>query len=161
MAQLRIDQLPSSSEELREQKTARAIPLPALGDRFDGPPGLPPLDRDKAVESAHSCVEKLKENPNNVQAREKLARLLAEHLDQAGQGIDQITLLLNMPDRSESERAEWLGIIAAWHIRYRQDVDTGRKFLERVVQEFPGSPQAFAARRRLAAFDRELKSKPQ
>ena len=46
-------------------------------------------------------------------------------------------------------RAEWLGLIAAWQIKYRQDLEAGRKTLERLVREFPQSPQAFAARRRL------------
>jgi hypothetical protein len=159
MAKLRIDQLPSSATELREQQTARPIPLPALGDQLDTPAAAPPMDRDLAAKLANSCVEQLKENPNYVPAREKLARTLAEHLDQPLQGIEQITLLLNMPDRSESERAEWLGLIAAWFLKYCQDIDMGRKFLERLVQEFPNSPQAFSAKRRLELLDRELKIK--
>jgi hypothetical protein len=161
MARLRIDQLPSSAAELREQQTARPIPLPALGDQLDTPVPPLPMDRERATKLANSSVEKLKENPNNTRAREKLARILAEQLDQALLGIEQITLLLNMPDRSDAERAEWLGLIAAWHIKYCQDPDTGRKFLERLVHEFPNSAQAFAARRRLELLDRELKIKPQ
>jgi hypothetical protein len=160
MAKLRIDQLPSSAAELREQQTARPIPLPALGDQLDTPAAPPIMTQDQATKLANSYVEKLKENPNNIYAREKLARTLAEQLDQALLGIEQITLLLDMPDRSDAERAEWLGLIAAWHIKYCQDVDNGRKFLERLVQEFPNSPQAFAARRRLELLDRELRIKP-
>ena len=159
MATLRIDQLPCSTAELRDALTARVIPLPALGDQLDAPATPPPLDRHQATKLANSCVDKLKENPNNVQARETLARTLAEQLDQAVVGIEQITLLLNMPDRSDSERAEWLGLIAAWHIKYCQDPVAGRKYLERLVQEFPNSPQSFSARRRLDLLDRELRTK--
>jgi hypothetical protein len=158
MAKLRIDQLPASAVELREQLTARPIPLPALGDQFDAPVTPPPIDREQVKKLANSYVERLKENPNNVQARENLARILTERLDQAVLGIEQITLLLNMPERSDAEKAEWLGLIAAWRIKYCQDVDTGRKFLERLVQEFPNSAQAFAARRRLELLDRELRA---
>ena len=64
-------------------------------------------------------------------------------------GIKQISLLLNMSDQSELKRAEWLGTIAAWHIRYRNDSETGRAVLERVISEFPETPQALVARRRL------------
>jgi hypothetical protein len=74
-------------------------------------------------------------------------------------GIDQINLLLDMPNRSDSERAEWLGLVAAWHIKYCQDVDTGRKCLERLIREFRDSPQALAARRRLELLNRELRNK--
>jgi hypothetical protein len=160
MAQASADRLPLSQGELREQLTARPIPLPALGDQLDAPATPPPINREQVKQLANSYVERLKENPNNVPARENLARILAEQLGQAAQGIEQITLLLNMPDRSDGERAQWLGLIAAWQIKYCQDVDTGRRFLQRLTQEFPNSPQAMAARRRLELLDRELKAKP-
>ena len=158
MAKLRIDQLPSSAAELREQLAARPIPLPALGDQLDAPLTPPPINREQVKKLANSYVDRLTENPDNVQARENLARILAEQLDQAVLGIEQITLLLNMPDRSDAQKAEWLGLIAAWRIKYCQDVDAGRKCLERLVQEFPHSPQAFAARRRLERLDRQLRA---
>ena len=160
MAQLRINQLPGTAAELREQQTARPIPLPALGDQMDSPSPLAGIDRDKAAKLANACVEQLKQNPDNTGAREKLARILAERLDRALPGIDQINLLLEMPNRSDSERAEWLGLIAAWQIKYCHDLDTGRKLLERLIREFPDSPQALAARRRLELLDRELRNKP-
>jgi hypothetical protein len=160
MARLRMDQLPGTAEEFREQQTVRPIPLPALGDQLDSDLAAAEMDRSQAAKLANSCVEKLTQNPNNVAAREKLARILAEHLNQASLGIDQITLLLNMPDRSDAEHAEWLGLIAAWQIKYCQDLDTGRKFLERLVNEFPDTPQAFAARRRLALLGRQIRNEP-
>jgi hypothetical protein len=163
MAQLRINQLPATAADLREQQTARPIPLPALGDQLDTPPAPAPpgMDRKQAAKLANSCVEQLKRDPNNVGARERLARIFAEHLERAPLGIEQILLLLNMPDRSDAERAEWLGLVAAWHIKYCRDTDAGRNFLDRLIREFPESPQAFAARRRLELLDRELKKKPQ
>jgi hypothetical protein len=155
MAQLRINQLPSSAEELREQRSSRPIPLPALGDSFDEAPGEPEsaIDRSKAAALANSCVEKLTLDPNNIAAREKLARIFAERLDQAQLGIEQLMLLLNMPDQEDAKRAEWLGLTAAWHIKYREDLAAGRKILERLVREFPQSAQAFSARRRLQSLD--------
>jgi hypothetical protein len=66
-----------------------------------------------------------------------------------------LALLLNLPDQTDSRRAEWLGLTAAWHIKYRRDTDAGRKALERLIEEFPRTPQAFSARRRLQLLDRE------
>jgi hypothetical protein len=158
MAQLRINQLPGTAEELREQHTAHVIPLPALGDNLDEPPAPADseMDYDQAADMARACVERLKQDPNNVSAREKLARIFSERLDQAERGIEQITELLNMPDQPETKRAEWLSLSAAWHIKYRHDLETGQKLLERVVREFPESPQAFAARRRIRVINTSL-----
>jgi len=155
MAQLRSKQLPATAAELRQQQGAARIPLPALGDTIDDAP-VPPasnMERHQAAEAANTCVEILKRDPNNVPARERLARLFAEHLDQPDLGIEQVTLLLDMPDQPDTHRAEWLGLIAAWHIKYRHDLDAGRQTLERLLREFPHTAQAFAARRRLHLLD--------
>jgi hypothetical protein len=158
MAQLRMNQLPASTAELHQQQQSAQIPLPALGDSLDEPPDQDSgMDRKRAAREANNCVEILNGDPNNVPARERLARLFAEHLDEPGLGLDQVNLLLEMPDQPDARRAEWLGLVAAWHIRYLHDTDTGRKILERVIREFPQSAQAFAARRRIQLLDREPK----
>jgi hypothetical protein len=161
MAQLRINQLPLTAQELREQRVAKAIPLPALGDSLDEelPAPVSKLERHKAAHLANECVEKLKHDPNNVPAREKLARLFAEQLERADLGIEQINLLLEMPDQPEGRTAEWWGLIAAWHLRYRQDPEAARQVLERLVHEFPQTPQALAARRRIQLIDAEQRGR--
>lgn len=160
MAHLRINQLPQTTRDLIEQQTASSIPLPALGDQLDEPAPLEEeIDRHKAAEMANVCVEKLQLDPNNVQVREKFARILTERLYKPELGIEQMTLLLNMSDQPELKRAEWLATIAAWHLRYRQDPETGRNILERVVREFPNSPQALVARRRIRLMDTEIRGK--
>jgi hypothetical protein len=157
MARLRINQLPLTREDLREQQSAKSIPLPALGDQLDEPPA--PLDaqsaRRKAAQDANACVERLKQDPNNIAARERLARIFTEDLNRPDLGLEQLSLLLNMPDQSELKRADWLGMVAAWHIKYKRDLVTGRKFLQRLLDEFPETPQALAARRRLELMERE------
>jgi hypothetical protein len=158
MAQLRMNQLPATAADLHEQQAAKPIPLPALGDSLDEPP--PPeagWAQEEAVAAANGCVGTLKQNPNNVPARESLARLFAERLNQADQGIAQIMLLLGMPNQPESKRAEWLSMIAAWHLKYRHDVEEGRAFLQRILNEHPQSPQAIAAQRRMHVLDAEAK----
>lgn len=154
MARLRHSQLPRNAEELREERSAAPIPLPALGDQLDEPlPVEQEMDHARAAHMANVCVERLQLDPNNVAAREKLARLLTERLNKPDLGIDQLTLLLNMPDQEDSKRAAWLGTIGAWHIRHRNDPDTGKNVLERVIREFPNSPQALAARRRIRLLE--------
>lgn len=153
MAHLRMGQLPKTVEELREQQEARPIPLPALGDHLDQ--DVVEMDPKTASRIANDCVERLKQDPNHILAREKLARIYTEGLHRMDLGQEQILLLLNLPGQPDVKRAEWLGLLAAWHIRYRQDPATARGYLERLLQEFPNAPQAFAARRRLELLDRE------
>jgi hypothetical protein len=151
MAQLRINQLPVSAAELRDQRHVKTIPLPALGDHLDAAPAAPlsALDRRKAAEMASLCVERLKHEPGNVSARERLARLLAERLDNVTQGIQQLNYLLDLPQQPDGQRAEWLGLIAAWQLKYLHDDLAGRHTLERILHQFPNTPAAIAARRRL------------
>jgi hypothetical protein len=158
MARLRLDQLPATREELREEQALQPIPMPALGDQFDrSPPPESALDRRKAATLANLCVERLIRNPNDVPARQKLARLFAEHLDHADLGLEQLRLLLEMPDQPESQRVEWLSLMAAWHLKYRRDELAARAVLERVVRDFPRTPQALAARRRLQLMEAKHK----
>jgi hypothetical protein len=65
--------------------------------------------------------------------------------------------VLTLPEIPEGKRPEWLGLIGAWHLKYRQDIERGREALEQLVREYPTSVQAFAARRRLELLDTERK----
>jgi thioredoxin-like negative regulator of GroEL len=107
------------------------------------------MERAAAVRMAHDCVERLRQDPNNVPLRERFARLLAEQLGDPDRAIDQLKLLLNMPDQPRSRRAEWLSLIAAFHLKHREDPGAGRAMLEQIVRDYSDTPQAFAARRRL------------
>jgi hypothetical protein len=151
MAELRLNQLPKTAAELREQQAARPIPLPALGDSLDReePGELPEVERRQAACQANECVEQLKSDPNSSQARERLARIFTEQLGRSDLGLEQLHLLLNMPAQPEGKRAEWLALAAAWYLKYRHDRETGRRFLQRLADEFPDTPHAFAARQRL------------
>jgi hypothetical protein len=160
MAELRINQLPASVTELRQQQQSAAIPLPALSETIDEALPAPEsrVERHKAAEEANACVEILKAAPDNVPARERLARLFTEHLDKPELGLEQVNLLLDMPNQPEARKAEWLSLLAAWNIRYLHDIDTGRKILERLMRDFPKSAQAFAARRRIWLLEMEAKT---
>jgi hypothetical protein len=155
MAQLRIQQIPITREDLKEQKNAELIPLPALGDTLEGNGNPSEQGLKKAQVTAKSCVERLEQDPNNTHARERFARALAEHLGRPDDGIEQLSLLLDMPEQPDSKRAEWLSLQAAWHLKYKNDPEKGRELLKRLVREFPGTAQAFAAEQRLKRFERQ------
>jgi hypothetical protein len=152
MAQLRLAQLPRTVEELREQRQAQTVPLPALGDSLDETtdPTEAALDSKQAAALANQLSDRLTRNPNDVPARERLARVLAGRLGKVDLAIEQIELLLGMAETADNKRAEWLGLIAAWQLKFKHDSDTARRIMEQLIREFPHSPQALAAHRRLA-----------
>lgn len=159
MAQQRANQLPSSKEELLAQRKGRPIHLPAIKARFgeNADEIKPEVNLKEAAALANRCVEKLKLDPNHVESREELARIFAEKLDQPEHAFTQIKLLLGMSDQPVRKRAEWLGLLAAWHLR-SGDKDRARIFLEQIVRNYPQSPQAFAAQCRLNLMDIESKA---
>ena len=157
MARLRIHQLPASREELLEQRKPKTIRLPALRDDLIETQPAPIAETNllEARARADQCVERLKQNPNDVAARERFAILLAEQLGKADLAIEQLDLLLAMPDQPEPKSAEWLALTAAWQMRYRQNPGAARIRLQRLIQLHPQTPQAFAAQRQLGLMDIE------
>ncbi len=152
MARLRLEQLPATRDEWRQQE--QGIPMPALGDQLDESPSADSgAARREAGALANQYVETLTRNPNDAPTRERLARLFAERLDRADLGLDQLQLLLDIPGQPESLRVEWLSLMAAWQLKYRQNEAAARVALERLLREFPHTPQALAARRRLQLLD--------
>jgi tetratricopeptide (TPR) repeat protein len=158
MARLRMDQLPASRKEWLEQIEVKPIKLPALKtdlDDADGEGTAPIQPEPSAVELANELVAKLCQDPNQIGARERLARVLSEKLGKHATAIEQLELLIGMPQAEEKKKAEWLSWIAAWQLQHLHDQESGCKTLERLVHEYPQTPQAFAAQRRLNLIDME------
>ena len=157
MARQRIDQLAATREELLEQRKPRTFRLPALGDSLDDADraGKEQIDMAEAKAEADRCVERLKRNSNDVAAREQFAALLAERLGRSDLALEQLELLLAMPAQPASKCAEWLAMMAVWQIKHRADRARAKTILERLVREFPATPQALAAQRRLDLLETE------
>jgi hypothetical protein len=156
MARLRLDQIPSSKEEWIEGRTPKPISLPVHLDGSSNS-ATTPLTREDALARAKQCVERLKKNPDDIAQREDLARLFVEQLDVVDSGLEQLELLLAMPNPPEKKAAQWLSLMAAWQLKYKQDQPFARKLLERLVRHYPKTPQAFAAQSRLNLMDAETR----
>jgi tetratricopeptide (TPR) repeat protein len=152
MARLRAAQLPADEKELLAREAVKTIYLPTL--RSPPPPRMPRL---QAAARTRQCVARLQANPDDVPAREELARLWAEDLDQVEIGVEQLELLLTMPGAPPAKAAEWLGLLASWHLKFPQNQPAARDALERLLRLYPQSPQAFAAQRRLNVMEIETK----
>lgn len=154
MAQQRLAQLPKSKEEWQESQRPRSIPLPALADAPE-PSGSSDeqLSVAEARARAETCVERLRDDPNRLDAREEFARLLAGPLGQPATAIDQLELLVAMSNQPERRRAEWIALIASWQEHRLRDVSAARQTWQRLIRNFPQTPQAFAAQRKLSLLE--------
>lgn len=92
MARMRINQLPATREEWIARQGVKKIRLLVLRA---APPGS--MSRQEAAVRSRQCVERLQSNPDDVPAREELARLWAVELGQVEMGVEQLELLLAMP----------------------------------------------------------------
>lgn len=156
MARQRVQQLPATAQELQERQRGRTFRLPVLSNELDTAERREPAPSgEDAAAEANRWVEKLKQNPDDVPAREAFAKVLAEKLGQPDLAIEQLELLLALRDQSAGKTAEWLGAIAAWHLRYRRDPAAARPILERLASEHAQTPQGFMAQSRLNLMNME------
>ena len=159
MARLRINQLPPTREALLAQQGVKKIRLTSLGGAqgHSGATTPAPVSRQEAFEQSQQCVERLQRNPDDIAAREELARLWAEDLGQIEMGVEQLELLLGMPGATRVKAAEWLGLTASWHLKFPPNPVAARAVMERLVRQYPQSPQGLAAQRRLSVMNLEAK----
>ena len=153
MAQLRTHQLPSSRKDLLAQRHGRTLRLPGLREEA----GESQRDAASAGTLVKDLVAQLNANPDDVEARERLAQAYAEGLGRHELGIEQLELLLAMADVPEGKQPRWLSQIASWQLKSQPESETGRNTLKRLITEHPHSVQAFAAQRRLLLMDVERK----
>ena len=148
MAQLRINQLPATVEALHASRTPKPIPLSGYHGKFakNSSNTDSELDHNPAVTAANACVEKLNQDPNDIAAREEFALLLIEQLGQVEQGLEQLMLLMTVPETSAAKRAYWLTLAAQCHFYRRDDTEMCRNLLQRLLHEFPDTPEAVKAR---------------
>jgi tetratricopeptide (TPR) repeat protein len=159
MARMRIGQLPATAKEWVARQGVKKIGLPSLRTlpKDAAAAARPSLSRPEAFDRSQQCVERLQTNPDDIAAREELAWLWGEELGQIEMAVEQLELLLAMPAAPPAKSAEWLGLMASWHLKFPQNPPAARAALERLVRQYPKSPQAAAARQRLNLMDLETK----
>jgi hypothetical protein len=162
MAQTRLQQIPRTREDLLDLQKPKAIRLPALrekesvGDSKEGE-----SSKYEASVEANRLSERLRYEPNDFEARERLAILLAEQLGQVSVGIEQLRLMINMPEVSGERAGGWLAQIARWERRLNKNEAKFIVLLNEIIRNYPSTTHALAARRQLLLLEEEkLDSKP-
>jgi hypothetical protein len=161
MAEVRLKQIPRSREDLLDQKQRRSIRLPSLREHFEEPATADQktMSRKQATFEANRLTARLQDNPNDHDTRERLAVLLAESLGHVKLAIEQLRLIIKMPDNPPESRAKWLSHIANWERRINKNEAAFAAALNEIVRDFPKTSQAYSARRQLQLMENEALEK--
>lgn len=159
MARQRINRLPESVEALREQRHPRPIRLNRCEDVTVLEPDASEvgLTESEAAARAERYVRELEADPDDAETRERFARLLAGTLQQPHLAIEQLELLVGIPNQPAGRIARWLSLMADWYQRRLEEPERARQTLQRIADRYPGTQFAFDAQRRVALLDAESK----
>ena len=156
MAEVRLKQMPRTREDLADLRKPKAIRLPALREEFSAP-AADNMSKHEASAEANRLSDRLRDDPNNFEVRERLAILLAENLGQVNLGIEQLRLMTSMPEAHGEKAAKWLAQIASWERHLNNNEQKFRALLNEIIRLYPKTTPALAARRQLQLIaDAEL-----
>lgn len=156
MAQVRLRQIPRTREDLLDRKKPKPIRLPSL--REEGAQIATTSDaraRHEATLEANRLSDRLKDDPNDFEARERLAIIVAEKLGQVNLGIEQLRLMVKMPEAMGERAAKWLAQIASWERHLNKNETRFRALLAEIIRDYPNTTQALAAKRQLQLIEYE------
>ncbi|HNQ89463.1 MAG TPA: tetratricopeptide repeat protein [Verrucomicrobiota bacterium] len=149
-ASQRIAHLPTP-EFLASQTTRAPIKLTHHEERLGLRPdfqGLKPPAPDLTARSAE-LVRQLEQFPLDNEAREELALLYATGFHRLDLATEQLEQLIAQPHAPQQRIVYWLNLLADLQARETGDLALARQTLQRVVDRFPNSPAADAAKRRI------------
>ncbi|HEX7862840.1 MAG TPA: hypothetical protein VF773_21085 [Verrucomicrobiae bacterium] len=115
-----------------------------------------PAAEDPA-QTAARLVEHLTKFPKDVEAREQLATLYADHYRRMDLASDQVEQLIATPGVSPKEVAHWLNLLVDLHLRIDSDRAAAEAALHRIIDLYPKTAVAGLAQSRLAYLDGEFR----
>jgi tetratricopeptide (TPR) repeat protein len=117
---------------------------------------LRPAEMDPA-QLADVYVKHLEQHPLDMEVREKLAVIYANHYQRLDLATLELNQLIEQPNQPTKHVAHWLNLLADLQIRLGADYETVRPTLEKIVERFPDLYVAEMARTRLGRLKLELK----
>ena len=102
-------------------------------------------------------VKHLEQHPHDSDVRERLAIIYAKDFRRLDLATLELTQLINEPRHTPKQVAHWLNLLANFQVELGADVATVTATLEKIVAQFPDSPVAELAQRRLARLNLEFK----
>lgn len=132
-----------------------------LADLFDGgttPPDPKPYysiaiskrKRNKPLEAVVAIREQLAKFPNDFEGVSLLANIQAEDLKDLPSAEMTLNHFCEWEKAPPRQVAAALAQLADWHLKFNQDGPSARAALERIMEKYPGTELALAARERIA-----------
>ena len=110
-------------------------------------------------EETGQLVGHLRQYPNDMEARERLATLYAEHYQRIELARAELEQLLAMKGAPPRKRAAWLNRLADFEITLAENEAGARAALQRIIDANPKSAAAEQARVRMNVLGREMKAR--
>lgn len=149
----------SSDKMLAESKDRPRIALTHYDEHIGlrGEVADPRPPEESPAEIASRLVAHLNEHPEDVEARESLAKIYADHYQRMDLASDQIEQLMALPGVGQREIAHWLNLLVDFHVRVSQDKTAAEEALRRIIERFPNSAVAAKAETRIVYLDTEMR----
>lgn len=98
-------------------------------------------------------------HPMDMEAREELATLYAEHLRDLQTAIEHLEFLVRQPQHDKQGKVKLLNRMTDLYVRCGDDLAAAEKPLDRIIQTYPESPMAAQASRRKMLLKKEFQGK--
>ena len=160
-AQQRVAHLTATAQMFLAQHDRQAIYVPA-GVHNVGLLDSTEFLKAKDPEPGHlaaAYVKQLELHPHDTEAREKLAMLYATHFQRLDLATMELEQLIREPNQPARQVAEWLNQLASYQVNLGATVATVCGTLQRIVDDFPNTPAAERAQRRLGRINSEIKGR--
>lgn len=147
------------AEETLPPEERKPIVLPPAPVKNMGLQKVNPQDWIKVKtpeEQVCELVSHLEEYPLDAEARENLATVYAEHLNQVDMAVVQLEQLIECPQFPAVQTVRWINRLVDFQVRLRGDMEAGRLSLQRILDRFPGTGFAFQAEQRMATLGNEM-----
>ena len=119
----------------------------------------PPARLDKDPEAlAADYVRHLQEHPLDMEVRERLAVIYADHYRRLDLATDELEQMIAQPSQPARLVVHWLNLLADLQVRAGADFETVGQTLQRIIDRGPNLAAAEIARKRLALLKLELKA---
>lgn len=149
-----MDQLVAGGGEAPRFVVTEHTKYLALEKDFDG---LKPAAEDFEAAAA-TLVKRLENQPQDNEAREKLAILYARQFHRMDLACDLIEQMLAQSGVPTRHRVHWLNLLADLHVTVAADPVAARQTLQRIIETFPGAVEAEKAAQRMLFIDRDLRN---
>ena len=109
-------------------------------------------------QQATEYVKHLEQHPLDMEVREKLAMIYAEHYRRLDLATSELEKMIQLPNQPAKLVAHWLNLLADFQIKLAGNYNDAKQTLERLIKMFPNTAVSQVAERRIGILRLELNS---